>query len=89
MWIADGFTPMAPGCHAGIMDDLVAAAPTASPATVATDDLLAQLRAGLPAEALITDPDITASYANDMASFCEAGSPRWSYCRAPSSRSST
>ncbi|GGJ87608.1 FAD-linked oxidase [Streptomyces camponoticapitis] len=57
------------------MDDLVAAAPTASPATVATDDLLAQLRAGLPAEALITDPDITASYANDMASFCEAGSP--------------
>ncbi|WP_405798965.1 FAD-binding oxidoreductase [Streptomyces sp. NBC_01506] len=56
------------------MDDL-AAAPTASPAPVATDDLLAELRAGLPAEALITDPDITASYANDMASFCEAGSP--------------
>ncbi|MGN5635741.1 FAD-binding oxidoreductase [Streptomyces sp. AC154] len=39
------------------------------------DDLLELLRAGLPAEALITDPDITASYANDMASFCEAGSP--------------
>ncbi|MFD5781230.1 FAD-binding oxidoreductase [Streptomyces sp. NPDC126933] len=39
------------------------------------DDLLAQLRAGLPAEALITDPDVTASYANDMASFCEAGTP--------------
>lgn len=39
------------------------------------DDLLAQLRAGLPAEALITDPDITASYAHDMASFCEAGAP--------------
>ncbi|MFE9292766.1 FAD-binding oxidoreductase [Streptomyces niveus] len=60
------------------MDDLVAAPPTtpsASPAPVATDDLLARLRAGLPAEALITDPDITASYANDMASFCEAGSP--------------
>lgn len=74
VWIADGFTPMAPECHAGIMDDL-AAAPTASPAPVATDDLLAELRAGLPAEALITDPDITASYANDMASFCEAGSP--------------
>ncbi|WP_329387175.1 FAD-binding oxidoreductase [Streptomyces sp. NBC_01716] len=57
------------------MDDLAAAAPTASSATVATDGLLAELRAGLPAEALITDPDITASYANDMASFCEAGSP--------------
>lgn len=75
MWIADGFTPMAPECHAGTMDDLVAVAPPVSSATVATDDLLAKLRAGLPAEALITDPDITASYANDMASFCEAGSP--------------
>lgn len=78
MWIADGFTPMAPECHAGIMDDLVATVPassSATPATVDTDDLLAELRAGLPAEALITDPDITASYANDMASFCEAGSP--------------
>ncbi|MFJ4922187.1 FAD-binding oxidoreductase [Streptomyces sp. NPDC088725] len=39
------------------------------------DDLLEQLRAALPAEALITDPDVTASYAHDMASFCEAGSP--------------
>ncbi|QHY95762.1 putative FAD-linked oxidoreductase [Streptomyces sp. S4.7] len=78
MWIADGFTPMAPQCHAGIMDDLVATVPassSASSAPVATDGLLAELRAGLPAEALITDPDITASYANDMASFCEAGSP--------------
>lgn len=39
------------------------------------DDLLEQLRAGLPAEALITDPDVTASYAHDMASFCDAGTP--------------
>ena len=39
------------------------------------DDLLELLRAGLPAEALITDPDVTASYAHDMASFCEAGTP--------------
>lgn len=39
------------------------------------DDLLERLRAGLPAEALITDPDITASYAHDMASFCDAGAP--------------
>ncbi|MFI8435951.1 FAD-binding oxidoreductase [Streptomyces sp. NPDC079020] len=39
------------------------------------NDLLAQLRAGLPAEALITDPDVTSSYARDMAGFCDAGSP--------------
>ncbi|HWU09062.1 MAG TPA: FAD-linked oxidase C-terminal domain-containing protein [Streptomyces sp.] len=39
------------------------------------DDLLERLRAGLPAEALITDPDVTASYAHDMASFCDAGTP--------------
>ncbi|MDQ1010518.1 glycolate oxidase [Streptomyces sp. V4I23] len=39
------------------------------------DDLLERLRAGLPAEALITDPDVTASYGRDMASFCDAGSP--------------
>ncbi|MDQ8705739.1 FAD-linked oxidase C-terminal domain-containing protein [Streptomyces sp. LHD-70] len=37
--------------------------------------LVAQLREGLPAEAVLTDPDITAAYANDMASFCEAGAP--------------
>lgn len=39
------------------------------------DDLLERLRAGLPVEALITDPDVTASYAHDMASFCDAGIP--------------
>ncbi|MFC0602106.1 FAD-binding oxidoreductase [Streptomyces palmae] len=38
-------------------------------------DLIAQLRAGLPAEAVLTDPDVTGSYANDMASFCAAGTP--------------
>ncbi|MFD5396183.1 FAD-binding oxidoreductase [Streptomyces sp. NPDC127097] len=38
-------------------------------------DLIARLRAGLPDEAILTDPDITGSYANDMASFCEAGTP--------------
>ncbi|CAO0832657.1 FAD-binding protein OS=Streptomyces microflavus OX=1919 GN=HUT09_12280 PE=4 SV=1 [Streptomyces microflavus] len=38
-------------------------------------DLLERLRTELPAEALITDPDVTASYAHDMASFCEAGTP--------------
>ncbi|WP_031076342.1 FAD-binding oxidoreductase [Streptomyces sp. NRRL S-118] len=39
------------------------------------DDLLTRLRAGLPAEAVLTDPDVTVSYAHDMASFCRAGTP--------------
>ncbi|GGQ14658.1 MULTISPECIES: FAD-binding oxidoreductase [Streptomyces] len=43
------------------------------------DDLSARLRAslleGLPADALLTDPQVTASYATDMASFCAAGTP--------------
>ncbi|GHF37073.1 FAD-linked oxidase [Streptomyces mashuensis] len=38
-------------------------------------DLIDQLREGLPAEAVLTDPDVTASYARDMAGFCPAGSP--------------
>ncbi|GAA2918546.1 FAD-linked oxidase C-terminal domain-containing protein [Streptomyces thioluteus] len=38
-------------------------------------DLIEQLREGLPATAILTDPDVTASYANDMASFCAAGAP--------------
>ncbi|MGJ5896657.1 FAD-binding oxidoreductase [Streptomyces niveiscabiei] len=40
-----------------------------------SEGLLARLSDGLPAEALLTDPDVTASYANDMASFCPAGTP--------------
>ncbi|GAA3137405.1 FAD-linked oxidase C-terminal domain-containing protein [Streptomyces rameus] len=40
-----------------------------------TGNLTDRLLAGLPPEAVLTDPDITASYANDMASFCPAGSP--------------
>ncbi|MCF3129879.1 FAD-binding oxidoreductase [Streptomyces olivochromogenes] len=43
--------------------------------TAVTGDLVARLRAGLPAEAVVTDPDVTVSYANDMASFCPAGAP--------------
>ena len=39
------------------------------------EDLAARLREGLPPEAVLTDSDITASYAHDMASFCPAGSP--------------
>ncbi|UGY91666.1 FAD-binding oxidoreductase [Streptomyces gobiensis] len=37
--------------------------------------LIEQLRTGLPAEAILTDPDIMGAYAHDMASFCEAGPP--------------
>ncbi|MET8896409.1 FAD-binding oxidoreductase [Streptomyces albogriseolus] len=43
--------------------------------TVAAGPLVDRLLGGLPAEAVLTDPDVTASYANDMASFCPAGSP--------------
>ncbi|MEU8567995.1 FAD-linked oxidase C-terminal domain-containing protein [Streptomyces pathocidini] len=38
-------------------------------------DLIERLRDGLPEEAVLTDPDVTAAYANDMASFCAAGNP--------------
>ncbi|GAB2921507.1 FAD-binding oxidoreductase [Streptomyces mayteni] len=38
-------------------------------------ELVALLREGLPPESILTDPDVTASYANDMASFCPAGAP--------------
>jgi glycolate oxidase len=37
--------------------------------------LVSRLLDGLPPEAVLTDPDVTASYAHDMASFCPAGSP--------------
>ncbi|WP_328913720.1 MULTISPECIES: FAD-binding oxidoreductase [unclassified Streptomyces] len=37
------------------------------------EDVRAELLAGLPAEAIVTDPDVVASYARDMASFSEAG----------------
>ncbi|GGX65415.1 FAD-linked oxidase [Streptomyces minutiscleroticus] len=38
-------------------------------------NLVDRLLAGLPPETLLTDPDVTASYAHDMASFCAAGAP--------------
>ncbi|WP_119288215.1 FAD-linked oxidase C-terminal domain-containing protein [Streptomyces sp. YIM 130001] len=41
----------------------------------ASERLAELLRAGLPADAVLTDPDITRSYGHDMASFCEAGTP--------------
>ncbi len=39
------------------------------------DDVVAALAEGLPAEAILTDPDVTASYARDMAGFSDAGLP--------------
>ncbi|PJT49942.1 FAD-binding oxidoreductase, partial [Streptomyces albidoflavus] len=45
------------------------------PAPTGPTALLDRLREGLPAEAVLTDPDVTAAYAHDMASFCEAGKP--------------
>ncbi|RZB17200.1 FAD-binding protein [Streptomyces sp. F001] len=46
-----------------------------APSDEVQGNLTDRLLAGLPAEAVLTDPDVTASYANDMASFCPAGSP--------------
>ncbi|MFI6561495.1 FAD-binding oxidoreductase [Streptomyces sp. NPDC050534] len=43
--------------------------------TAVNGNLADRLLAGLPAEAVLTDPDVTVSYANDMASFCPAGAP--------------
>ncbi|MGC5037789.1 FAD-binding oxidoreductase [Streptomyces sp. DT190] len=40
-----------------------------------TGNLVDLLLGGLPADAVLTDPDVTASYAHDMASFCPAGTP--------------
>lgn len=38
-------------------------------------ELITRLRETLPQDAVLDDPDVTASYAHDMASFCEAGIP--------------
>ncbi|MEV1077060.1 FAD-linked oxidase C-terminal domain-containing protein [Streptomyces sp. NPDC050211] len=46
-----------------------------APRDEVTGNLLDRLLSGLPAETVLTDPDVTASYANDMASFCPAGAP--------------
>ncbi|MFH9065503.1 FAD-binding oxidoreductase [Streptomyces coeruleorubidus] len=43
--------------------------------TAATGNLVDLLLSGLPAETVLTDPDVTASYAHDMAGFCPAGAP--------------
>ncbi|MFH8606652.1 FAD-binding oxidoreductase [Streptomyces sp. NPDC018029] len=37
--------------------------------------LIDLLQEGLPAEAVLTDPDVTSAYSHDMASFCDAGTP--------------
>jgi glycolate oxidase len=38
-------------------------------------ELIAALTSGLPAGSVLTDPEVTASYTHDMASFSEAGTP--------------
>lgn len=40
-----------------------------------SEGLLDRLLAGLPPDAVLTDPDVTVSYAHDMAGFCPAGVP--------------
>ncbi|MFF8994821.1 FAD-binding oxidoreductase [Streptomyces sp. NPDC014983] len=44
-------------------------------AIATTGSLTDRLLAGLPPEAVLIDPDVTAAYAHDMASFCPAGAP--------------
>ncbi|MET9778450.1 FAD-linked oxidase C-terminal domain-containing protein [Streptomyces sp. NPDC006367] len=59
-------------------DDAAHVAGTAHAAGAATavpGTLVERLRAALPDGAVLTDPDVTASYAHDMASFCPAGAP--------------
>ncbi|MFF8189370.1 FAD-binding oxidoreductase [Streptomyces bobili] len=46
-----------------------------APRDEVTGNLLDRLLDGLPAEAVLTDLDVTAAYAHDMASFCPAGVP--------------
>ncbi|MEU9455224.1 FAD-linked oxidase C-terminal domain-containing protein [Streptomyces sp. NPDC048277] len=46
-----------------------------APRDESVSNLTDRLLAGLPADAVLVDPDVTASYANDMASFCPAGTP--------------
>jgi glycolate oxidase len=46
-----------------------------APPDEAQGNLTDRLLTGLPAEAVLIDPDVTASYANDMASFCPSGAP--------------
>ncbi|WP_051840492.1 FAD-binding oxidoreductase [Streptomyces sp. NRRL F-5126] len=57
------------------MDDLLEPRAGATTAPTSQAELVARLGAGLPAEALVTDPDVMVSYAHDMASFCAAGAP--------------
>lgn len=38
-------------------------------------DLMGRLLDGLPADVVVTDPDVMRSYATDMAGFCAAGAP--------------
>jgi glycolate oxidase len=43
--------------------------------TAVTGSLVDLLLTGLPPGAVLTDPDVTTSYAHDMASFCASGTP--------------
>jgi glycolate oxidase len=61
----------AEGCRDGVHTD----GPRCDAVIMSPSPLVDRLLAGLPAEAVHTDPDVTASYAHDMASFCPAGTP--------------
>ncbi|MFE2923085.1 FAD-binding oxidoreductase [Streptomyces goshikiensis] len=72
----DPSTPL-PDIHdvPGIRDATGATGATSAIDAPPHDRLRARLLEGLPAEALLTDPQVTAAYATDMAGFCAAGTP--------------
>ncbi|MFJ5634310.1 FAD-binding oxidoreductase [Streptomyces goshikiensis] len=72
----DPSTPL-PDIHdvPGIRDATGATSATSAIDAPPHDRLRARLLEGLPAEALLTDPQVTAAYGTDMASFCAAGTP--------------
>jgi glycolate oxidase len=71
----DGVHTDGPGCEPVIMSRIEAPRDEHDAAAAVSSTLVGRLLAGLPAESVLTDPDVTASYANDMASFCPAGAP--------------
>src|SRR5690606_36801590 len=69
---AHGVHTDGPECHAVIMSRTEA---RHYADTAAAGPLVDRLLGGLPPEAVLTDPDVTAYYAHDMAGFCPAGAP--------------
>lgn len=70
-----GVSPQAESLQSEGMSDEAVRSEGAGNGVVGNDAVQAALLAGLPAAAVLTDPDVTASYAGDMAGFCPSGTP--------------